>query len=143
MALATDVNGYWKFWSNSVERGWLKYAAEEKVHDKKDTGRGKAELIRKNARPAGGGKTPKKTYLRGKEAREEIRTIRQARRSEQMAFRIVPARKESTEQHTKATYSKLNSEAIAKLRNHQGQDDLEKELVDKLQTTSGRDSDIM
>ena len=33
LAAAKDVNGYWKLWSKTVERGWLRYAAEEKVHD--------------------------------------------------------------------------------------------------------------
>ena len=60
-----------------------------------------------------------------------------------MAFRIVLTRKENTEQHTKDTHSKLNSEAIAKLRKHLGQDAWEKELVEKLQNTRCRDSEIM
>ena len=60
-----------------------------------------------------------------------------------MAFRITLARKDSKQQNVKATYSKLNSEAIAKLRKHQGKGDWENELVDKLVNTGGRDSDIM
>ena len=54
LALAKDVNGYWKLWSKTVERGWLRYADEEKAHDKTATGRGKVELIKtkKNSRRA-------------------------------------------------------------------------------------------
>ena len=143
LALAKDVNGYWKLWSKTVERGWLKYVDEEMVHYKKATGRGKAELVRKKTQQTGGGKAPKRTYLAGKEAREEVRAIRQARRCEQMAFRITLARKDSKQQNVKATCSKLDNEAIDKLRKHQGKGDGENELVDKLLNTIGRDSDIM
>ena len=131
LALAKDVNGYWKLWSKTVERGWLKYVAEDRVYDKKATGRGKVELIHKKPKQAGADDKPKKTYLKGEEAREEIRAIRQARRCEQMAFRIVLAKKESTNLNTRATYRKLNGEAIAKLHKHQGKEDWEKELVEK------------
>ena len=112
LALAKDVNGYWKLWSKTVERGWLKYADEEKVHDKKATGRGKVELVRKKPQPTGGGKAPKKTYLAGEEAREEVRAIRQARRCEQMAFRITLARTDSKQQSVKATYSKSTAKPL-------------------------------
>ena len=33
LALAKDANADWTLWSKTVERGWLKYAAEDNVFD--------------------------------------------------------------------------------------------------------------
>ena len=33
LAEARDTNSYWKLWSKSVERGWLRFTDEEKAHD--------------------------------------------------------------------------------------------------------------
>ena len=83
LAQAKDTNGYWRVWSKTVERGWLRYVDESKVYNPAFVGRGKVELISKKPKDE-----KKKTYLRGKEARAEITAIRQARRCEQMGFRI-------------------------------------------------------
>ena len=33
LAKAKDTNGYWRLWSNTVERGWLRFLDKEKIYD--------------------------------------------------------------------------------------------------------------
>ena len=56
-----------------------------------------------------------------------------------MAFRIVLAKKEGANLNARATYRKLNGEAIAKLHKHQRREEWEKELVEKLRFSNDRD----
>ena len=106
-AKARDTDSYWRAWSKAVERGWLRYSNEDEVYNPKYVGRGKVEIIsKKPRRDKNEGGRKKKTYLRGQEAREEIRAVRQARRCGQLAFRIQLARNPNTEGDMKAKYSK-------------------------------------
>ena len=41
LAHAKDTNGYWRFWSTTVERGCLRYVDESKVYNPAFVGRGK------------------------------------------------------------------------------------------------------
>ena len=47
LAKAKDTNGYWRLWSKTVERGWLRFLDKEKIYDPRSTGRGKVQLIQK------------------------------------------------------------------------------------------------
>ena len=129
LAQAKDTNGYWKLWSKTVERGWLRFAAPDHIYDKHCTGRGKVELVNKKTYDP-----KKKTYLRGKEARSDIAAVRQARRCEQMAFRIMLNKAPGEVNDKTIKYTKLNNEAIEKLKKHKGDETWETDLIGKLKT---------
>ena len=94
LAQARDTNAYLKIWSKNVERGWLHFAANSKVYDTSYTGRGQVKLIIKKPHS----EAKKRAYTRGEEARADITAVRQARRCEQMAFRIALAKRTETDE---------------------------------------------
>ena len=122
--MAKDTDKCWRLWSNTVERGWVRNVDEQKIFDTRFTGRGKVEIITKSTRDEKGRR--KKRYFVGKEAREEITAVRQARRCEQMAFRIMLTKAPGEVNDKTIKYTKLNNEAIDKLKKHKGDETWEK-----------------
>ena len=60
-------------WSKTFERGWLRYAAGDKVYDRNATGRGRAELITKKAKPEKQAKKGKGHLPQGKRCQRRDR----------------------------------------------------------------------
>ena len=85
----------------------------------------------------------KKRYTPGKEAREDITAVRQARRCEQYAFRIQIATKDTTDGKKKEEHAKLNKEAIQQIRKYSGTEQWEWDLLEKLEGTRDRNTNIM
>ena len=69
--------------------------------------------------------------------------MRQARRCEQIAFRVQIASNADTETSKKEKFAKLNDEALAKLRKHQKDEAWQKTLIDKFERATGRDENVM
>ena len=69
--------------------------------------------------------------------------MRQARRCEQIAFRIQIASNADTETSKREKFAKLNDEAVAKLRKHQKDEAWQKTLIDKFERATGRDENVM
>ena len=127
-AEAVGVGGLWKFWSKCVEHSWLRYLAPGKDMEALLKGRGTVNIIEKTPKP----REPKKEEAWNKWYYKAIDQFRQARRCEQMAYRLTLLN-QTKEKDKQDKYSKLNEEAWAclekKADKHDGE---EQEFIMKL-----------
>ena len=128
---ANDTSGFWRTWSKAVERGILQYLDEGKVFNRKASGRGKVTFIDvKPKRKDGGRKGTDNT--RGEESIAAEKTLRQARRCEQYAFRLGLLQEEKRSQEQRLTYYELNKDAAKDIRKNIGESQWEKELEERI-----------
>ena len=127
---AKNTTGYWKAWSQSVENAFLHYIDESKVFNRKMKGRGEATLIQ--VKPDVAKKDKKKDTTRGTESTEAEKSIKQARRCEQFAFRLGLIAEEKRDQNKRLSYYQLNKDAAKGIAKHVGENAWEQELRSKV-----------
>ena len=125
-----DIDGYWKTWSETVEKAWMAYLRPGKEAEKLITGRGKVNIIEQIPTP----KTKTDNEVWNRWYHEAVDKLRQARRCEQMAYRILKYHEEKEDGKKKDKYKQLNKEAWAAfVRKQKEQNEDEKDFVENEQ----------
>ena len=127
-----DTTKYWKAFSNAVEKGWLKYIDNGKEFDKKAKGRGELIEIKFKPKRETRKNEEEERRCRGEASNKAHAALKQARRAEQMAFRITLINDVEKEEEKRKVYFKLNLEAIKGLTKHGGKQKWEKDMMEKL-----------
>ena len=128
----TDATKYWKAFSNAVEKGWLKYLDNGKEFDKKAKGRGELVEIKVKPKRETRKKEEEERQYRGEANNKAQAALKQARRAEQMAFRITLISDVEKDEGKRRVYYKLNLEAIKGLAKHGGKEKWEKDMMEKI-----------
>lgn len=124
-----DVDEFWRKWSKAVEKAWTSYLKPEKEVKKQITGRGKVTIV--NKIPTTTAKSDKEIW--NKWYYKAVDKLRQARRCDQIAYRIQKYHGDKDDEDKKAKYQQLNKEAWSNIsKNYTEMDDEEKDFVDKM-----------
>ena len=127
--VARDMDLYWKTWSKAVEDAYIKWLdLGSKEAEKAFRGRGKVTLVKR------GPKNARKTEetIRNEWAYEAHRSLKQARRAEQMLYRSEAMG--STEKEKKHKYEDLNKQAARLIiQNAKNGEQWEKDLSMRMQ----------
>ena len=124
--LNRDTTGYWRCWSKAVERGFLHFLDVSNIFDRKAKGRGEPTFI--TTKPECRDQAKKADSTRGRESTEAAKALKQARRCEQVAFRLGLLSEEKRSQEKRLTYFQLNRDAIKGIKKNIGRLDWENEL---------------
>ena len=107
------MNGFWKHWSESLEKGYLKFLNETKEVEKNMTGRGEINIVEKT--PQRRKMAENIEEIRGGGAKHAVKHLRQARRCEQVAHRLELLKTHSNDGKA-MTYIDRNKRALEKIR---------------------------
>ena len=107
-----DTTKLWKAWSKAVENGWIDYLGLGKELAKKNRGRGEATIVKKIP-----GKNKDDNGVNYNEwTRKSIISLKNARRCEQMAYRIEMINNKTSDKIE--TLERLNAEAFKGIQKH-------------------------
>ena len=137
-----DIDAYWKRWSKLVEFAWLKFLGQDKCWDRRLKGRGQVNLIEKMPSKPGDRSKPVGNF-RCEDMTKALNYQKQARRCEQLAFRIGLIAKGQDSAEKVQKFRSLNRQAERQIVKHRTDLEWEEYIPLKTQVEDFADNVMM